>query len=114
MIAFEIANGFGVISQNRLDDYRRLITASEPDDFRRRAEQASHFYEVGVKRNDNEAVRLRIIPNHTIVRSLQSERPYLARARKQIVQMLAKLEAQVLIEQKLHFAVMIRRSRSAA
>ena len=77
MIVLEIANGFGAVPYKRLDDCGHLIAASEPDDLGRRAEQPCHVHEIGVERNENEPVRLRIVPDRTIVRSLQSEQMHL-------------------------------------
>src|SRR5208337_51281 len=81
---------------------------------RRRAEQRRHLHEIGVERREGEFVHLCIVPGRVIVCMLQSKQAHVARTRKQILQLSAKLEAQVLIEQKLHLAVTMRRSRSAA
>jgi len=43
--------------------------------------------------NEYEFVRLSIVPDRAIVRTLQSEQAHVARTRKQIIQLSAKLEA---------------------
>src|SRR5208282_4380503 len=96
VVAFKVVNGFGVVPYKPLDGCRRLIAASESNDLGRRAEQPRHVHEIGVERNENQPVRLLIAPNRTVARLLQSEQTHLTRAGKQIVQLSAKLEAQVL------------------
>ncbi len=70
---------------------------------------------IDIKRNERKAVTTGIIPDGAILRFGQSKKPNLAGTWEKIRKPRAKLEAQILIEQKLHLAVVTsRRSRSAA
>lgn len=68
-----------MIPQKRFDHCRRLIAASQPDDFGWRAMQACHFDEVGVERGKNESIYPRVIPERAIIDMLKPEQAHMAR-----------------------------------
>lgn len=93
----------------------RLIAAAQPDDLRRRPKQRGHVGKVRVLRNQREALGLGLVPHRLIIGFRQTEQPNLTRSGKEVGQSLTEFEAEVLIEQQLHWAAVTnRRSRSAA
>jgi len=105
----------GVVAEQFFDMRSGLIAAAQPDDSGRRSKQRGHVGKVRVLRNQCEAIGLGIVPQRVIVGFRQTEQPNLTRVGKEVGQSLTEFEAEVLIEQQLHWAaVTSRRSRSAA
>ncbi len=73
-----------------------------------------HFGEICIHRDQRKAVFRGMSPDCGVICALHSYQSHMLRSRNQLIQTLTQFEAQVLIEQKLHFAVSNRRSRSAA
>ena len=103
-----------MISQKQFDRRSLPIAAPQPNYFGWRPQQRSHLSKIRIERHESKFICLSVIPERAITRTLQSEQADLARTRKQIVQLSRKLETEVLVKQKLHFAATMRRSRSAA
>ncbi len=114
-VVLERGDDLAVGPEQCFDMCGRLIAAAQPDDSGRRPKQRGHVGKVRVLRNQREAIGLSIVPQRVIVGFRQTEQPNLTRAGKEVGQSLTEFEAEVLVEQQLHWAaVTSRRSRSAA
>ena len=92
----------------------RLVAATEPDDFWRRAKERGHVGKISILSDKDKTIRLGELPYGGVIRLIQTQTPDLIRAGKKIRELAGQFEAQVLVEQELHAAVSTRRSRSAA
>lgn len=111
----ELLNDCRVFSQEVLDELGLLISAAEPDDFRRCTAQRSDVREIRVECDEDKAFTTSKFPYGFIARLGEPDMMYLLAFRKRLGQGSAETPAQILIEEKLHAgAVMMRRSRSAA
>lgn len=114
-VVLEREDDLGVSAEQCFDMGGRLIAAAQPDDSGRRPKQRGHVGKIRVLRNQREPIGLGIVPQRVIAGFRQTEQPNLTRAGKEVGQSLTEFEAEVLVEQQLHWAaVTSRRSRSAA
>ena len=114
-VVLKRADDLGVVAEQCFDMRGGLIAAAQPDDSGRRSKQRGHVGKIRVLRNQREPIGLGILPQRVIVGFRQTEQPNLTRAGKEVGQSLTEFEAEVLVEQQLHWAAVTnRRSRSAA
>ena len=105
-----------VRSENLLDIGRRTVTAPNPDDLWRRAEEEGQAVEVAVLRHDGKVVLGSMTPDSGVVGSLQADLPHMNDRVAQVPREFTQSRREVLIEEQPHAApgTSKRRSRSAA
>ena len=103
-------------TQGRFDLCRGAVAESYPDDLRRGAVHEAALVEIGVLRNDQEAVSHGICPDGVIVGAGQPDVTHMGGVGEDLGQRLYETRRQILVEEELHTGGTDAslRSRSAA